>query len=79
MDLITRDLRFEKKYQTKTGFNVKENMLVTKFRENKNSKWKDIFENSEDLPGNIQDRLEEIDWDNYVIYEKEFLDELTKF
>ena len=79
MDLITRDLRLEMKYQTKTGFNVKENTLVAKFREDKNSEWKDIFENREDLPGNIQDRLEDISWVDIVTDEKKCLDELTKF
>ena len=79
MDLITRVLRLEKKYQTKTGFNVKENTLVAKFREDKNSEWKDIFENREDLPGNIQDRLEDISCVDIVTDEKKCLDELTKF
>ena len=81
MDLIARDLRFEKKYQTKTGFNVKENIVVAKFREDKNSEWKDIIENigDPDLPENIQDIYDNLYREDYVIDEKECLDELTKF
>ena len=71
MDLITRDIRNEKNFQTKTSFNVRENTLVAKFRENKSSNWINILENKEKLPENIANKIEETDWENYVIDEKQ--------
>ena len=79
MDLITRDIRKETKFQTKTSFNVKENTLVAKFRENKSSNWINILENKEKLPENIANKIEETDWENYVIDEKQCLTDLTNF
>ena len=79
MDLITRNIRQKYKYQTKTGFNVKSNTLVAKFRKEKSDKWTDILDNIDQLPEDIQDKLEEIDWVNYVIDENDFIKNITKF
>ena len=79
MDLITRDMRLNYNYQTKTGFNVKSNTLVAKFRKEKSDKWTDILENTDQLPDDIQEKLEEIDWVNYVVYENDFIKNITKF
>ena len=79
MDFITRDIRKETKFQTKTSFNVKENTLVAKFRENNSSNWINILDNKEKLPDNIINKIEEKDWENYVIDEKKCLTDLTNF
>ena len=79
MDFITRDIRQEYKYQTKTGFNVKTNTLMAKFRKEKSDNWIDILSNTDQLPEDIQEKLEEIDWVNYVVDEADFIKNLTKF
>lgn len=79
MDLITRDLRNEAKCQTKTSFNVKDNILVAKFREDKNSDWISIFENTDKLPEDIAKRVQDTEWNDYVLDEKKCINNLLNF
>ena len=79
MDSIAKDIRTVKKYQTKTGFNVKANTLVAKYREDKTKEWKSIIEDSEKFTTDIKKRIEETEWTDYVVDEKECIDNIINF
>ena len=57
-------------YQTKTSFNVKDNMLIAKYRSNKNDPWQCMFDDGESLPDEIQDMINDINMDDYIKDEK---------
>ena len=68
---------FSRMQQLKTKFQMKLN-----FRPEWHSarcNWIDILSNTDQLPEDIQEKLEEIDWVNYVVDEADFIKNLTKF
>lgn len=78
IDHIAKIIRDTQKFQTKTNFNVKENAINAKYRKNKKSGWKCMFEEPEDLPDDIQEKLEEMDWPDYINDEKYSLERMLK-
>ena len=46
---------------------------MAKFRKEKSDNWIDILSNTDQLPEDIQEELEEIDWVNYAVDEADFI------
>ena len=61
------------KFQTKTSFNVKDNVIVAKYRKDKSDDWKCFFTEGDQLSNDIQHKLANIEMDNYVQDKKETL------
>ena len=78
IDHIAKIIRDTQKFQTKTNFNVKENAINAKYRKNKNSGWKCMFKEPEDLTDDIQEAIWEIDMSDCISDEKYFLERMLK-
>lgn len=76
IDHAAKLIRDETGYQTKVNFNAKENTINAKYRKTKNDDWNCMFEKQEALPEKVQDKLNDIDRNGYVIDEKTAIKEM---